>query len=188
MNVRRIEFGTRWWWVIAGAAVVALVVTLVQRLDTSPTTTATPICSAHQLVLTLGSPHREAGGRQVDTDLLARNGGSRCQLLDDAPEVQMVRGPSHRSLGLGDVVSPQAHPPLTLAHGAEATSVVAVTVLPPELRRTCDPEDATGLVVRVGLPRRRTHYFARRFTGVCSNRLRANVGALWWTAVTPAAG
>ncbi len=171
----------RWWWFVAALVVVVIAVVLVWRVSTPPVASvSTPYCNTSQLRARMGPTRGVAGGRVHTSTLTLTDAGRRCVLVGDVPLIQPVRGATHRHVGLGDVPDHAVRPPVTLSHDGSATSLVSVESLPPALFRTCRPEVISGLVIEVGLPVGSTIYVAHRFTGVCSNRLRDNVGAAWY--------
>jgi len=175
-------FSTRWWWVLAALATLALVLALTERgaslAGSGPTSVS--YCRTAQLSVTMGANEVLAGGRVVTSLLRLTNTGPTCELVDDAPLVQPVAGARHRRVGRGDVRDNAFRSPVTVRAGQSVTSPVSVESLPAQLSRTCRARTVDGVIITDGLPTGTNRYVAHVFHGVCSNPLRDNVGAAWY--------
>ena len=180
-------WSTRWWWFVAGFAVLAVALTAWPATSSSvPRSQATyssyPGCRTAQLRVTVGASQRFAGGREHSTKLTFTNSGKKCYLIGDAPLIQTVKGPRRVPVGRGDVSDGVLRTPVILGFNKSATTTVTVESLPPALFKTCRPEKANGLVIVDGAPAHSTHYVAHVLTGVCSHKNRDNIGASWYLA------
>ena len=177
---------TCWWWLVAGLAVLVLVLAMTERGPAvgggEASYSNTPYCRTAQLHLTLGPNVVLAGGRVVTSLLSLTNNGATCELAGDTPLLQPVAGTRHTPVGRGDVSDNALRPPVIVSTGETATSQVSVESLPAKFFRTCRARRVTGVVVIVGLPKGTNRYVAHVFPGVCANPLRNNVGAAWYVA------
>ena len=183
-------FSTRWWWFVAGVAVLAVTLSVTQfftrpSLPDSPTGPGVRSCATSQLRLHLGSNYRVAQGRVQSAVLSVTNVATTCALPTSSPLVQPVWGARRRPVGLGDVPDVGTTVRVVLAHGHSAYATLSVVTLPAKFRSACRPRPVSGVVLKVGSPLGSTRYLSHGFAGVCSNRLRLDVGASVYSLVKP---
>ncbi len=174
-------WSTRWWFFVAGIAVVAVSLTAWQFAHSnsskgSASGGSNPVCLTTQLRLSIGPTRLIARGREQTARLTLTNTSATCDLDGDAPLIQAVRAP-RIAVGRQSVSDGVARAPVALVQGASAYSQISVVALPSPYSRTCRPTTTTGLVVTDGAPARSNRYLSHVFHSVCSNRLRLNVGA-----------
>jgi hypothetical protein len=107
--------------------------------------------------------------------------GRTCELPGDAPIVQPVRGARRTHVGASSVSDGDYRTAVLLQKGQSSRSSITVTVLPSPYSKTCHAQSSDGLEVHDGVPLSSARYVRHVFRGVCTNRLRENIGTGWYS-------